>query len=181
MRSVPAWIPLALLLLCVALYGTGLGGELIFDSAEVLSGSSLAQLGLTEFIHWRNAVFSSNTGPSGRPISMLSFALNYAVFNTLSPFTLKLVNLLIHCLMGGLVFGFLRRLLSTATTLNLSQRRAEWVALTAAGLWLLHPLHVSSVLYVVQRMEQLSALFSLLGLIAYLHYRPAPPAENRPH
>jgi hypothetical protein len=45
------------------------------------------------------------------------------------------------------------------------------VALVAAALWLLHPLHVSTVLYVVQRMAQLSSLFTLLGLLVYCRCR----------
>ena len=38
-------------------------------------------------------------------------------------------------------------------------------------MWLFHPLHVSTVLYVVQRMAQLSSLFVVLGLFVYCRYR----------
>ena len=41
------------------------------------------------------------------------------------------------------------------------------IACLAAAIWLLHPLHVSTVLYTVQRMAQLSALFSLVTLLLY--------------
>ncbi len=44
-------------------------------------------------------------------------------------------------------------------------------ALLAMTIWLLHPLNVSTVLYVVQRMAELSALFSLLCMIFYLKGR----------
>ncbi|WEI19638.1 hypothetical protein PY247_07185 [Acinetobacter proteolyticus] len=39
------------------------------------------------------------------------------------------------------------------------------------SLWLLHPMFVSTTLYVVQRMTQLSLLFSLLGIWGYLYGR----------
>ena len=172
MRTVPVWIPLTLLLLCAALYWSGLSGALMFDSKQVLAANSALQLDPTEFIQWRNAVFSSKSGPSGRPLSMLSFAINTAGAGAVSPFSFKLTNLLIHCLTAVLAGVLLRRLLGSALSIGVSQRRADWVALTAAALWLLHPLHVSSVLYTVQRMEQLSALFTLVGLCVYVHYRP---------
>jgi hypothetical protein len=172
MRSLPPWILLVPLTLCAVLYLPGLSGVLMFDSIEVLARNELLQLDPRDFIYWANALFSTNTGPGGRAVSMASFAASYAVFGSLSPFTLKLVNLLIHGLCGFLAFKVLYRLLTSSPALRLSNRRARWIAITTSTAWLLHPLHVSTVLYAVQRMEQLSALFSLLGLLAYLNYRP---------
>jgi hypothetical protein len=40
-----------------------------------------------------------------------------------------------------------------------------------AAIWLLHPLNASTVLYAVQRMAQLSALFVLAAVWAYLAAR----------
>src|SRR3546814_10616348 len=40
-----------------------------------------------------------------------------------------------------------------------------------AGMWLLHPLFVSTTLYIVQREAMLPATFTLLGLLAWLHGR----------
>ncbi|NND66091.1 MAG: hypothetical protein HKN19_00765, partial [Halioglobus sp.] len=56
-----------------------------------------------------------------------------------------------------------------ALPLDVRQRRLA--AITAAALWLLHPIHVSTVLYAVQRMAQLSALFTMAGLVLFLGYR----------
>lgn len=39
------------------------------------------------------------------------------------------------------------------------------------SLWLFHPYFVSTTLYVVQRMAQLTTLFSLVGIIGYLKAR----------
>jgi tetratricopeptide (TPR) repeat protein len=45
------------------------------------------------------------------------------------------------------------------------------LAAISASLWLLHPLHVSTTLYVVQRMAQLATLFVLAGLLGYVYWR----------
>ncbi|MGB8635253.1 MAG: hypothetical protein WCD36_08175, partial [Rhodanobacteraceae bacterium] len=49
--------------------------------------------------------------------------------------------------------------------------RINLAAALAAGLWLLHPLFVSTTLYIVQREAMLPATFVLLGLLAWLHGR----------
>ena len=58
-------------------------------------------------------------------------------------------------------------------------QHAEWLALGSASLWLLHPFHVSTTLYIIQRMTMLSALFSLLGILVYLKGREC--LQTRPH
>src|SRR5690606_1976486 len=57
--------------------------------------------------------------------------------------------------------------------------KARAIALLVTAIWLLHPMQVSTVLYVVQRMAQLSAFFTLLALIAYVTGRVA--AERGEH
>jgi tetratricopeptide (TPR) repeat protein len=46
-----------------------------------------------------------------------------------------------------------------------------WLAVILGATWLLHPLLVSTVLYVVQRMAMLSTFFMLLASISYLYWR----------
>ena len=55
----------------------------------------------------------------------------------------------------------------------MSQRTADWAALVVALLWTLHPLQISTVGYVVQRMTILSALFSVWALLLYARLRVA--------
>jgi tetratricopeptide (TPR) repeat protein len=43
-----------------------------------------------------------------------------------------------------------------------------WLPLVVTGLWLVHPLNLTTVLYIVQRMASLSALFTVCGLIFYV-------------
>ncbi|MCB0256357.1 MAG: hypothetical protein KDI55_21780, partial [Anaerolineae bacterium] len=104
--------------------------------------------------------------PSNRPLAQLSFGINHAL-SGLDPWAFKTTNLAIHLLSGLLVYVFIRlvlRALAGGTTLS---QRDTFVATAVAAVWLLHPMHVSTVLYAVQRMTGLSTLFTLAALSSY--------------
>jgi tetratricopeptide (TPR) repeat protein len=149
-------------------YTEGLNGSFIFDDFQTLEA-------LGDFNGVRNwSTFllyldSGHAGPTGRPISMLSFLLNATNWPA-EPYYFKLTNLLIHLLCGILLAVVSYRLLSVSVP-DLSARNRSLAAVMAAAWWLLNPLHVSTTLYIVQRMTQLAALFSLLGLLSYLYGR----------
>ena len=67
------------------------------------------------------------------------------------------------------MFWLVARLLQTAGM----KTKAVLAAFVIALAWAVHPLQVSSVLYIVQRMEMLVATFTLLALLAYLRGRLA--------
>lgn len=112
-------------------------------------------------------VFSGVAGPAGRFLALLTFALQHASWPSDS-FSFKLVNLGIHLLNGILVYLVANRL---AVVMGSDTSGRSMFPLVASALWLLHPLQITTVLYVVQRMTQLAALFSLSGLYFYLRYR----------
>lgn len=161
-------------LLCCLIYLRGLFGEFLFDDfGNIIGNSALRNLDGTA-PGWKALLLSSDAGPLHRPISMLTFGANYMLFG-FRPLGFKLTNLAIHLLNGWLVFvlgkHLVARLLPSAARSRDSATPPEWIAFFVATLWLLHPLNVSSVLYVVQRMNELSALFSLAGLICYVDGR----------
>ncbi len=162
----------AIAVLAAALiYLLNAGGHLMFDSRVALAQNAAIAIDGEVLDDWRRAALSSESGPLGRRIPMLSFAAQYAIQGASSPWALKAVNLLIHLLTAGLIFGFVRTCLSNSTVWSGSGEQASRIALVAALIWLLHPLHVSTVLYTVQRMAQFSTCFVLLGLWCYMHYR----------
>ncbi len=117
-------------------------------------------------------------GGSGRSLAFLSLLLDDNGWPS-SPGTFKRTNLLIHLLNGVLVFVFLRGLTRLMRPAGSAPPHADWVALAGAALWLLHPLHLSPVMMVIQRMTLLGGTFSLLALIAYLHGRRIAPGHPR--
>lgn len=149
-------------LLTAALYWSGLTGPFLFDD---FTNTTVIRLDALNWHSLLDTAFSNDSGLFGRPVATLSLALN-GYFGGLNEFNYKLTNLLLHLATGLSLFGLGGRLLSLGFG---AERRSEahLIAAGATALWLLHPLQVSTVLYVVQRMAQLSALFTVLALLAY--------------
>ena len=156
--------------LTAVVYWQGLDGGFWFDDyGQIVFNPAIEMKGIDPSSLVR-AAKGSNSGPWGRPISMVSFALDHYFFG-LQPFPYKLDNLLIHLVNVALVAS-LASLLLCATAANDDRLfRSRVVVLAASAWWALHPLCVTSVLYVVQRMTSLSSLFTLLGLICYCRSR----------
>lgn len=146
------------------IYWTGLTGPFLFDDHWNLSPLG-AEGGIETFRHWLRFVLGGESGPLGRPVSLASFTLNAQAWPA-DPWPFKLTNLLIHLGNALLLYALSLRLFQLS---RLSH--TTLLAALAALLWALHPLHVSTVLYVVQRMAQLSLLFTLIGLMLYLQGR----------
>ena len=89
------------------------------------------------------------------PVTMLSFALQYAV-SGLEPFGYHLVNILLHASVAMLVYLFLPPIVAARRT-----------AVIAALLFAVHPVQMAAVSLAVERKTLLSAVFCLLTLIAY--------------
>src|SRR5579885_1013827 len=154
---------IALVLLCARLYWPGLGGPLIFDDYPQLS--PLLVLDPGPQLDWRGYV-TSNSGLLGRPVAMASFLMN-ALGSGPDISAWKYTNVMIH-LLTGMVLIWLSACLFAARQRGAMRPLPAWTpALVVGGFWMLHPLHVSTVLYVVQRMAQLSALFCFAGMLCY--------------
>ncbi|HLW73876.1 MAG TPA: hypothetical protein VKT74_02275, partial [Gammaproteobacteria bacterium] len=163
-----AWC--ALLALGFAVYAAGLSGYWVFDDFHnIVENSSLTEHSLDK-AHIVALLTSSDAGILHRPLSTLSFYVDGYWFG-LSPWAFKLTNILIH-LAAGLCFAGMGRCL-----LGLYRRRyapawepwrVDAIVLAATAVWLVHPLNLTAVLYVVQRETSLSALFSALAVWSYL-------------
>lgn len=161
---------LALLILATGawIYHPTLGGSFIFDDIVNISANQYLQIEQPTFDSLMQASFSSYSGPLRRPVAMFSFAMNY-LFTGLDPWWMKLTNLLIHIINACLVWLVLRLLLPRVT--SFSNNDVNAIPLMVAGAWLLHPINVTAVAYIVQRMTSLSATFVLLAMLAYIHLR----------
>jgi tetratricopeptide (TPR) repeat protein len=153
---------LAVLAIGGVLFAFGLPGGFLLDDFANLS--NLDQVGdgpIFEAIY----LTEGPTGFPGRPLSYLSFVLQSASWPD-HPGAFKLVNIALHLLNGALVYRLLAKMLA------LTRRRdATPLALIAAAVWLIHPIQISTVLYVVQRMTELASMGCLAGMLAYLKGR----------
>jgi len=157
-------------------YAPGLSGSFLFDDY-----ANLPALGAYGPINdgasfWRYLT-SGGADITGRPVALLTFLLDAQSWPA-DPYPFKRTNLILH-LLNGVLLAWLLALLgrqvleaSAPGTTNASNARAlRHAAILAAALWLLHPLFVSTTLYVVQREAMLPATFVLLGLIGFVHAR----------
>jgi len=147
-------------------YRPGLGGPLILDDYAHLvpiieeSGADPAYL-------W-SKFGKSSSGPLGRPVAMNSFLADAVAYGP-DIASWKRTNVLLH-LVTGLLVAWFAYLVVTAS--GRREAGSAWaIASVLAGVWLLHPLHVSTVLYLVQRMTELSTLFVVAGLVCYMRGR----------
>lgn len=150
----------------LAAYWPGLQGDFFLDDyAHIVHNNSIQISDLTTGSLWA-ATNSTSSGPLGRPLALASFALNY-YFTGLAPFYFKLTNLLIHALTAMGIYFIARRI----TTHLAPCQHAIAISFVAALVWAIHPLNVSTVLYAVQRMTGLAALFTVWGMVLYCHGR----------
>ena len=156
-------------LLAAACLVPGLGGGFIFDDRPNIEQNYILHVDRLDAEELAWAAYSFHAGNGARSLSMLSFALDH-VRGGLDARVFKGTNIAIHALTAVVLAFFLRSLLLVA---QWPPRRAAAGALALALLWALHPLQVSTVLYVVQRMQALVTLFMVLALWAYLRMRQA--------
>lgn len=160
-----------MLLLTAALYYPGLGGPLLLDDRQALEPLAAVESGEWG---WRRFVFDNEAGRFQRPISKLSFVADWALFGD-DVRAFKRTNVALHLVCGLLVFELA---ICLAARRFSDPERAARIALFVAAAWLLTPIMVSTVLYVVQRMAQLAALFTFAGLLCYARGRGI--AESHP-
>ena len=171
---------LLLSMVCAAIAGLvflpGLPGGFVFDDAFNIVENQGIRLQAMSLAALADAASSMQFGGQTRALPTLTFALDYFRGDGFDPATFKSTNIAIHALTTVVLAWFLRSLLLVAGT---PPARARWAALAMGLAWAMHPLQVSSVLYIVQRMQTLTTLFILLALWVYLKARQA-QIEGRP-
>jgi len=176
------WLLLVAFALTVAMYWPGLSGGFLFDDYPNIVDNHGVQPQDASLSSLVGAALSSPSSEFKRPLASLSFAANYLTTG-LDPYWMKLTNLIIHLLNGWLVFMLTAALLrsaslgahpvgdASATSRTWSaptKARAGIVAALVAASWMLLPINLTAILYVVQRMESMANLFVLLGLLGYV-------------
>ena len=134
----------------------GLTGAFFFDDHPNIVENEAIQINALDSAAIKQALSGPAAGPLGRPVSVASFALTHYFFS-LDAFAFKAVNLGIHLIAGVLAYWLAVMLLQAARATT--DQRQHWIPLWVFALWSLHPIQLTPVLHVVQRMTSLSALF----------------------
>ena len=151
------------------LFSPGLAGPLLIDDNVHLPKLSGSGTGIDSFADALNLGFPI-TGGSPRTLSYISLLINDNNWPS-DPSGFRRTNLLLHLINVVLVFALSRQLVSIYRREAQASTTSTWIALLAATLWMAHPLQLSPIYLIVQRMTLLGAMFSLLALISYIHAR----------
>jgi tetratricopeptide (TPR) repeat protein len=144
-----------------------------FDDQDLISNNPEILQGLTASgFHWAWTTFHSHYW---MPLTWLSFQFDVQFFSgksasgqpVLSPAAFHGQNLFWHCGSVLLLFGLWYRLTG-----------ARWQSFLVAALFAVHPMHVESVAWAVERKDVLSGFFGILTLWAYVHYLEKPGLER---
>lgn len=153
-----------------AVLAPGFGGPFILDDHSNITDNESLHPEQWTWDAIERAVLTNESGPLGRPVSMLSFVAN--VMSTgMDPAPMKFTNAVLHGVASVLLGLLLLRLFAVAP-MGLSVRQQQLAALLTTACWAVHPIVITSTLYVVQRMNLLAALFTFAALLAYLRARP---------
>ena len=164
-----ALIFLATLVVALIAFWPGLSGPFFFDDLIHLPGLAGADGRVDTLDEVLRLAFPDDQG-ARRPLAYLSLLVSDNSWPA-DPEPFKYFNLMLHLLNGVLVFVFAYMLARLIQPDSVPASRAEWVALLAMALWLLHPIHLSPTMLVIQRMTLIGGTFSLLALMSYLRGR----------
>ena len=130
-------------------YINSIWGGFVFDDNEALLGNkdvdpntSLAYVFKNDF--WGTDIFSSSSHKSYRPLTIISFRLNFWLAGGLQPYSFHFVNVCLHVAVSVLYFH-------TCTIICVCAREKQSLhetlltPLIAALLFAVHPIHTESV------------------------------------
>jgi hypothetical protein len=136
-------------------YTNSLGNAFILDDVLIVAANE--QIRTIQPLHFLLQPYWGEQLNGGiyRPLTILSFSLEYSIWQGWAP-GFRLVNLLLHVLNGWLVFLLARSIL-----------RSDLAGLASAGLYVAHPVHTEAVVGIVGRSELLAAAFFFAGWLAF--------------
>jgi protein O-mannosyl-transferase len=168
-KSTIAWPIATIIGIGILVYLNSFKGQFIFDDQTFLSEPSIRQL----WPPWQVMFKPENMA---RPIVALSLAVNYAV-SGMDVWSYHAFNLTVHILASLALFGIVRRSLLTEKMRERFGKASTAIGVSAALIWMVHPIQTQAVTYIVQRAESLMGLFYLLTL--YCAIRAATSQDSK--
>ncbi|MEO8332423.1 MAG: hypothetical protein ABI479_08305 [Gallionella sp.] len=149
------WVPFALLLAVLAVYGNALHGAFQFDDYNVIVNH--------DAVHsW--AAWNADIVQGLRPLLKLTYTLNWVA--GLDVLGFHLFNICVHFLNVLLIYALATRLF--AHTPDVDPQRRHWIAMFAALLFAVHPVNTEAITYISGRSMSLMTLFYLSAFLAYI-------------
>ncbi len=164
-----------LVVLTFIIYGNTLNSSWHLDDYDNITENSklhMENLQLTSIVQSFFAKPHSNIENPKlyRPVACLTFAFNW-YFGKDNVLGYHLVNISIHIMTAFFLFLFILNIFDAPVLKKQTYGDKYFVALLASSLWVIHPIQVQAVTYIVQRMASLATMFYILGLYFYLKGR----------
>ncbi len=168
-------VAIGFILAAFILYGQSMGFNYVLDDAIVFTGNNHVKNGLEgigdilsndSFHGYFGEQKDLVQGARFRPLSLITFALEYELFGSSSAVS-HFINTLLYSLTAFLCFLTLRRLFHKDDN---HIKIFYSIAFLSSLIYLCHPIHVEAVANVKGRDEILSMLFSMWTLLATLRY-----------
>lgn len=162
---VDSFIAAGLAVATLAVYAQVVGHQFIaFDDPLYIQNNPMVTAGVT----WKGIAWAFTTfyDSNWHPLAWIAHMVDVQLFG-LDAGKHLLVNTLIHAANSVLLFLFLERVTA-----------ARWPSAVVAALFALHPLHVESVAWAIERKDTLSTFFGLITLLAYARYVKAPSPRS---
>ncbi|XP_068185661.1 protein O-mannosyl-transferase TMTC4 isoform X2 [Antennarius striatus] len=164
----------AVALLALLCFINSYDGEFVFDDSEAIVNNKdlkpttpLSNIWSNDF--WGSNLSSNSSHKSYRPLTVLTFRLNYLLAGGLHPIGFHVLNIILHAVISALMIEVFAILIGgldydeTGRILN----HAPKTSLLAALFFAAHPIHTESVAGVVGRADLLCALFFQLSFLTY--------------
>ncbi|KAK4313661.1 hypothetical protein Pmani_015008 [Petrolisthes manimaculis] len=157
---------------CVC-FVNSLPGDFVFDDSEAIvnnndirSDTPLANLFHNDF--WGTRLTHPSSHKSYRPLTVLSFRLNYA-WGGLTPLSYHAVNIALHSLVSVMSLRIFYVVFGSC---------APRAAVLSAVLFATHPIHTEAVSGIVGRADLLCALFVFIAFLSYVRAVRSMTEEN---
>uniref|UniRef100_A0A8C4V8E1 dolichyl-phosphate-mannose--protein mannosyltransferase n=1 Tax=Falco tinnunculus TaxID=100819 RepID=A0A8C4V8E1_FALTI len=168
------WAKMVVALISFLCFANSYDGDFVFDDSEaIINNKDLrAETPLGDLWHhdfWGSKLSSNTSHKSYRPLTVLTFRINYLFAGGFYPVGFHVINIILHCTISVLMVDVFSILLGGLQFSNKGRRLnlAPKTSLLAALLFAVHPVHTECVAGIVGRADLLCALFFLLSFLGY--------------
>ena len=161
---------ISLFIVLISIYSNSFYGDWHFDDYANIVDNHYIQIKSFSWSEIKHCIYGLAQERPSRPLSYLSFALNN-YFHGTDVFGYHVVNFIIHYLASVFLFLFIYNTLKLPRLKDQYEKIAYPMALLSMFFWAIHPVWVTSVTYVVQRMASMAGLFYIASMYFYLKAR----------
>lgn len=175
------WVYLVFTTLAFIIYGITYNFGYVLDDTIVITENNFVKKGLSgipelltteSFSGYFGKQMDLVQGARYRPLSLITFAIEYQIYE-LKPWFSHLLNVLLYACCGMLVYRTLK-------LFKLEKDSKFWLSIPfiASLIFLVHPLHVEAIANIKGRDEILAFLFSIATLFYFIKYHDTQKIVN---